>query len=194
MLVPYIYLSIFFLLFSFSWTNVVNDVEDSPWIKTKYLTRTNWTSSLKPNNSSSKLHNPVWFIFNYLTYCGYCKQAKPGWEAAAQYAAGKVLFNKKRRTDCDCLCLIKGWSRYIRIGAYDCASESTLTNDICQDEGYPQWRIYCPLTNSTQLAFDSGRRNADTKPEDILLWSIKKINKIAPQCYGKTWPIRHVIE
>jgi hypothetical protein len=50
------------------------------------------------------------------------------------------------------------------------------------------------LTNSTQLAFDSGRGNAGTAPEDILMWSIKKINKIAPQCYGKTWPIRQAIE
>ncbi len=90
--------------------------------------------------------------------------------------------------------LILGWSRYIRIGAYDCASESESQNDICQDEAYPQWRIFCPLTNSTQLAFDSARRNADTTPEDILLWSIKKMNKIAPQCYGKSWPVRPALE
>jgi len=87
-----------------------------------------------------------------------------------------------------------GWSKYIKIGAYDCASEPSSQNDICQDEGHPQWRIYCPLTNSTQLAFDSGRRHNDTKPEDIFMWAIKKINKIAPQCYGKTWPIRQAIE
>ena len=82
----------------------------------------------------------------------------------------------------------------MRIGAYDCASETESQSDICEDEGYPQWRIFCPATNSTQLAFDSGRRTANTTPEDILLWSIKKINKIGPQCYGKNWPIRPAIE
>lgn len=87
-----------------------------------------------------------------------------------------------------------GWSRYIRIGAYDCASEGESQNDICQDEGYPKWRIFCPLTNSTQIAFDSSRRGAGVTPEDLLMWSIKKINKIAPECYGKTWPIRHALE
>lgn len=86
------------------------------------------------------------------------------------------------------------WSRYIKIGAYDCASDAQSSNDTCPAEGYPQWRIFCPLTNSTQLAFDSERRSGDTTPEEILMWSIKKINKIAPQCYGKSWPIRPAIE
>ena len=93
-MMSYIYLSIFFFLFSFSWTYVVNDVEESPWIKTKYLTRSNWTTSLKQNSISSKLHHPVWFIFQYLTYCGHCKKAMPGWEATAQYAAGKNIIKK----------------------------------------------------------------------------------------------------
>ncbi|CAF1153829.1 unnamed protein product [Adineta steineri] len=172
--ISYLYLSIVFFLVSCSWSYIVEEDSVGPWHATKYLTRSNWTSSLKANNQSTKLHHPVWFVFHYLTYCGFCKQAKPGWEAAAQYAAG--------------------WSRYIKIGAYDCADEETSQNDICQDEAYPQWRIYCPLTNSTHIAFDSERRNSDTKPEDILMWSIRKINKIAPQCYGKSWPIRHVIE
>lgn len=88
------YLLIFVLLFSLTWSDVVEEGEedgdegDWPWIKTKYLTRSNWTSTLKANSKTSKLHHPVWFIFQYLTYCGFCKAAKPGWEAAAQYAAG----------------------------------------------------------------------------------------------------------
>ncbi|CAF4768826.1 unnamed protein product [Rotaria sp. Silwood1] len=171
----YFYLSIVFLLFSSSWAYIVDEHDGKwSWNNTKCLTRSNWTSSLKANNNSSKLHHPVWFIFYYLSYCGFCTRVKPGWESAAQYAAG--------------------WSRYIKIGAYDCTSGSTLENDICQDKAYPQWRIYCPLTNSTQLAFDSERINVDTKPEDILMWSIKKMNKIAHQCYGKSWPIRNAIE
>jgi thiol-disulfide isomerase/thioredoxin len=85
----YIYLSIFFLWFSSSWSYTIEDEDESPWIKTKYLTRSNWTSSLKSNINSSKLHHPVWFIFSYLTYCGHCRAVKPGWEAAAQYASGK---------------------------------------------------------------------------------------------------------
>lgn len=86
------YLLLIFLLFTCSWSSVVEDNSDDTallWNKTKYLTRSNWTTSLKPNTAGSKLHNPVWFIFHYLKYCGFCKTAKPGWEAAAQYAAGK---------------------------------------------------------------------------------------------------------
>jgi hypothetical protein len=94
MLVSYIYLSIFFLLFSFSRSDIVEDDGKWIWHKTKYLTRSNWTSLLKPNNHSSKIHHPVWFIFNYLAYCGLCKKAEPGWEAAAQYAAGKGCHKK----------------------------------------------------------------------------------------------------
>ncbi|CAF1263111.1 unnamed protein product [Adineta ricciae] len=156
--------------------NIKATVDDGhwPWHKTKYLTRANWTSALKADTSTSKVRQPVWIVFYYLTYCGFCKLAEPGWEAAAQYATG--------------------WSRYLRLGAYDCASESSSQNDICEDEGYPQWRIFCPLTNSTQLAFNSERRSSNTKPEDVLMWSIKKLNKIAHVCYGKTWPVRHVIE
>jgi hypothetical protein len=97
MLFSDIYLLIFFLLFSSSWTSVVKEDGEWSWIKTKYLTRSNWTSSLKPNTNSSKLHHPVWFIFEYLAYCGFCKAAQPGWEAAAQYAAGKNHFPIKKR-------------------------------------------------------------------------------------------------
>jgi hypothetical protein len=86
------------------------------------------------------------------------------------------------------------WSKYIQIGSYDCASESVLNNDICQDKKYPQWRIYCPLTNSTVLAFDSERRTDKTKAEEILVWLLEKLNKIADQCYGKSWPIQNIIE
>jgi hypothetical protein len=86
------------------------------------------------------------------------------------------------------------WSKYIQIGAYDCASESVSNNDICQDKKYPQWRIYCPLTNSSQLAFHSERRTDQTTPEDILLWILEKFNDIAEQCYGKSWPIQNRIE
>lgn len=91
MFFSYIYLLIFFLLFTTSWSYKVEDDGEWPWIKTKYLTRSNWTTLLKPNTHSSKLHHPVWFVFKYLNYCGICKTAKPGWEAAAQYAAGKQI-------------------------------------------------------------------------------------------------------
>ena len=92
----HIFLLIVVLLFSLSWSYIVEEEEGEwPWIKTKYLTRSNWTSTLKANTNSSKLHNPVWFIFQYLTYCGYCKAAKPGWEAAAQYAAGKTYVHRR---------------------------------------------------------------------------------------------------
>jgi hypothetical protein len=94
MFVSYIYLSIFFLLFSSSSSDQVENDVKWTWHKTKYLTRSNWTSSLKANDPSSKVHHPVWFIFNYLSYCGFCKKAEPGWEAAAQYAAGKTSYNK----------------------------------------------------------------------------------------------------
>ena len=66
------------------------------------------------------------------------------------------------------------WSKYIQIGAYDCASESVSINDICQDAKYPQWRIYCPLKNSTQLAFQSDRRMNETKAEDIFNMVIRE--------------------
>jgi len=85
---------------------------------------------------------------------------------------------------------ILDWSKYIQIGAYDCASESISNTDICQDEKYPQWRIYCPLTNSTQLAFHTSKRTA----EDILKNSLEKLNEIADECYGKSWPIQKVIQ
>ena len=92
MLVSYIYLSIIFFLFSISWCKVINDNEKYSWVKAKYLTRSNWTSTLKANTNSSKIHHPVWFIFHYLNYCGYCKQAKPGWESVAQYATSKKKY------------------------------------------------------------------------------------------------------
>jgi hypothetical protein len=91
----YTYLLIFFLCFLSSWSYIVEEEDQHVWIKTKYLTRSNWTSSLKPNNNTSKLHHPVWFLFTYLTYCGYCKAAKPGWEAAAQYAAGEKFLHSR---------------------------------------------------------------------------------------------------
>jgi hypothetical protein len=158
---------------------------------------------VKANEKSSKIHHSVWFIFKYLTYCGYCQKAKPGWEAAARYAAGIAfclvrkrnrLIANECRQNAACLFMCLGWSRYIKMGAYDCAGETASSSQICQDDGYPQWKIYCPLTNSTQVAFDSERRTRETTPEEILLWSIKKINKIAPECYGKSWPIRSAIK
>ena len=89
MLSSSIYLLLIFLLFTCSWSSIVKDDNGpSSWNKTKYLTRSNWTSSLKPNAAGSKVHHPVWFIFNYLTYCGYCKSVMPGWEAIAQYTTG----------------------------------------------------------------------------------------------------------
>lgn len=182
------------VLFTFTST-ATDQVEDDghwPWTHTKYLTRSNWTTLLKANEKSSKIHHSVWFIFYYLNYCGHCKQQMPGWETAAEYAAGmnKYTMSPHWLTFIDDI----GWSRYIKIGAYDCASETSEENDICVDDAYPQWRIYCPSTNATQLAFDSGRLTASNKPEEILMWSIKKINKIGPDCYGKSWPIRPAIE
>jgi hypothetical protein len=178
-------LLIFLYFCSFSSTYTIQDDGQWPWTKTKYLTRSNWTSELVSTDD----HHSVWFIFHYLNYCGYCQKAEPGWEAVAQYAISKNLFKKN-------FFFFKflDWAKYIQIGAYDCASESISNNDICQDEKYPQWRIYCPLTNSTQLAFDSGRRTDETKPEDILIWSLDKLNEIAQECYGKSWPIQNPIE
>ncbi|CAF4272281.1 unnamed protein product, partial [Adineta steineri] len=158
---------------SFSLIYTINDDNTWPWKKTNYLSRSNWSSLLNPNNNNNNQH-PVWFIFYYLNYCGYCKKAEPGWEAVAQYAIN--------------------WSKYIQIGAYDCASESLSIEDICQDEKYPQWRIYCPLTNTTHLAFSSERRTIKTKPEDILIWLLNKLNNINDQCYGQEWPIKNLIE
>lgn len=89
--------------------------------------------------------------------------------------------------------VISDWSKYIQIGAFDCARESTSINEICLDEKYPQWRIYCPLTNSSQLAFDTQRLANNTTAEEILMWSLEKLNAIASQCYGPTWPIRQII-
>ncbi|CAF2070690.1 unnamed protein product [Rotaria magnacalcarata] len=174
MLCSYFYLSIVFLVFSSSWTSHVAHGEEWSWSNTRHLIRSNWTSSLKANTNTSKINHSVWFIFYYLNYCSVCKKYQSYWEVTGEYAAG--------------------WSKYIKIGAYNCASESPTENDICHDKGYPQWRIYCPATNSTQLTFDSGRRNANTKPEDFLVWSLKKMNKIAHECYGKSWPIRDVIQ
>jgi hypothetical protein len=58
-----------------------------PWTKTKYLTRSNWSSLLIPNSFENE--NSVWFIFHYVNHCGYCKRAEPSWEAVAQYAISK---------------------------------------------------------------------------------------------------------
>ncbi|UJR13479.1 hypothetical protein I4U23_000493 [Adineta vaga] len=152
--------------------STTQDQQTWPWIKTNYLTRSNWSSLLIPNTNNEQ--HSVWFIFHYLNYCGYCKKAEPGWEAVAQYALN--------------------WTKYIQIGAYDCNSESTSAGDICQDEKYPKWRIYCPLTNKTQLGFDSEQRTNQTTPEDILNWLVTKLNQIAEQCYGNSWPIENAIE
>ncbi|CAF1192510.1 unnamed protein product [Adineta steineri] len=164
-------LIIYFCSFSLIYT--INDDNTWPWKKTNYLSRSNWSSLLNPNNNNNNQH-PVWFIFYYLNYCGYCKKAEPGWEAVAQYAIN--------------------WSKYIQIGAYDCASESLSIKDICQDEKYPQWRIYCPLTNTTHLAFSSEQRTIKTKPEEILIWLLNKLNNIADQCYGQEWPVKNMIK
>ncbi len=95
------------------------------------------------------------------------------------------LFNINRSLD---------WSTYLQIGAYDCASETISTTEICQDKKYPQWRIYCPLTNTTTLAFPSEQRTEQTKAEEIFIWILEKINELADQCYGKSWPVQHRIE
>lgn len=174
MIQSFIYCSLLIFLLGLTRADQIQDVQTFSWVHTKYLTRSNWSTSLKANEKSSKIHHSIWFIFNYLNYCGYCKKLKPGWEAAAEYASG--------------------WSRYIKFGATDCTDTKSDSNDVCVDVDYPQWRIYCPSTNSTQLAFDSAIRSGDTKAEDIVMWSIKKINKIAPDCYGKSWPIRPPIE
>ena len=177
---------------SLSWSSMMNDNGVWPWTKTKYLTRSNWSSLLLPNSD----HQPsVWFIFHYLNYCGYCKRAEPGWEAVARYALSKNFFETNKILHRISFSKYVDWSKYIQIGAYDCASESVISNnEICQDEKYPQWRIYCPVTNSTQLAFLSERRTNNTTAEEILIWLIEKINDIADQCYGKSWPVRSILE
>jgi hypothetical protein len=175
---------------SFSWSDAIKNDGTWPWTKTKYLTRSNWSSLLIPHNNSSDEQHSIWFIFHYLNYCGYCKKAEPGWEAIARYAISTELFIQILFH----FYSILDWSKYIQIGAYDCASESLSNNDICQDERYPQWRIYCPLTNSTQLGFHSQQRTDQTKPEDILTWLLNKSNQIASRCYGRSWPIRNIIQ
>ncbi|CAF4004710.1 unnamed protein product, partial [Rotaria sp. Silwood1] len=86
------------------------------------------------------------------------------------------------------------WSKYIKIGAYDCTNESLLMNDICQDKNYSHWTIYCPLTNTTQLAFQSEQILDNIIFENILIHLFNKLNKIINQCYGKSWPIENIIE
>ncbi|CAF5077900.1 unnamed protein product, partial [Rotaria sp. Silwood1] len=125
------------------------------------------------SRNSIKGHRPAWFIFYYLKYCGFGKKYVPGWEAAGRYAIS--------------------WSKYIQIGAYDCASETTLQSKICKNEEYPQWHIFCPLRNSTQFAFDPTLQTYNTSIEEIFIWTLKTMNKIAHECYGKSWPIRDVL-
>jgi hypothetical protein len=186
MYISYYNLLILIYFCSFSWTFTIKNDGAWPWTKTKYLTRSNWSSLLSPNENQ----HSVWFLFHYLNYCGYCKKAEPGWEAIARYAISKKIIFKIIFY----LFLILDWSKYIQIGAYDCASETVSTNDICQDARYPQWRIYCPLTNSTYLAFHSSQRTDETKTEDILKWSLQKLNEIVDQCYGKAWPVQSIIQ
>ena len=93
---PYLHLLLIFLCVSISLTYMVKHDDNWSWIKTKYLTRSNWTSSLNSNTYSSETQPPVWFIFHYLSYCGFCKKAKPGWEASARYAEGDEFFNEKK--------------------------------------------------------------------------------------------------
>lgn len=83
-----IYVAIVIGLVSCTWTSEVTDNGKWPWMHTKYLTKSNWTTALKANQESSKVHHSVWFIFHYLHYCGFCKKAEPGWEAIAEYGAG----------------------------------------------------------------------------------------------------------
>ena len=60
---------------------------DNQWIwnKTNYLTRTNWTSSILSDQFISNQSRPVWFIFYYLSYCGYCQRTGPSWEEISKY-------------------------------------------------------------------------------------------------------------
>lgn len=85
------------------------------------------------------------------------------------------------------------WSKYLQIGAYDCASESLSSNDICQDELYPQWRIFCPLTNSTHLVLGPQQDPNDLTLEAILIIAIEKLNRMAEECYGTSWPVQPMI-
>lgn len=86
------------------------------------------------------------------------------------------------------------WTRYLQIGAYDCASETVSTNEICQDQVYPQWRIFCPLTNSTHAIFTTQEETQLLTAEGILRSAIEKLNEISLECFGKSWPIRKEIE
>ena len=66
--------------------------------------------------------------------------------------------------------------------------------DICQDDKYPQWRIYCPLTNSTRIGFPLEQRRETTTIKDIFFWLLTQLNKVAHQCYGTSWPIQNPIQ
>jgi len=90
MFLSYFHLLIFISFCSFSWTYTIKNDGIWPWTETKYLTRSNWSSFLIPNNNSSDNQHSIWFIFYYLNYCGYCKKAEPGWEAVARYAMSKT--------------------------------------------------------------------------------------------------------
>ncbi|CAF5091571.1 unnamed protein product, partial [Rotaria sp. Silwood1] len=142
------------------------------WIKTKYLTRSNWSTLLVANNNNSS--NSIWFFFHYQNSFPYSRKLASIWENLAQYAIN--------------------WSKYIKIGAYDCTNESLLMNDICQDKNYSHWTIYCPLTNTTQLAFQAEQILDNIIFENILIHLFDKLNKIINQCYGKSWPIENIIE
>ncbi|CAF1145308.1 unnamed protein product [Rotaria sp. Silwood1] len=168
----YINLLIFIYFCSFSCTYTSKDNNIWSWIKTKYLTRSNWSTLLVANNNNSS--NSIWFFFHYQNSFPYSKKLASIWENLAQYAIN--------------------WSKYIKIGAYDCTNESLLMNDICQDKNYSHWTIYCPLTNTTQLAFQAEQILDNIIFENILIHLFDKLNKIINQCYGKSWPIENIIE
>ncbi|CAF1174769.1 unnamed protein product [Rotaria sordida] len=166
---------IFIYFCSFSWTSTIENDYIWPWAKTKYLTRSNWSTLLIPNdNNSFDDQHSIWFIFHSQNSCEYSKKFEPVWEDLARYAIN--------------------WSKYIQIGTYDCTNESLLMNDICQDKEYPHGSIYCPLTNTIQLAFYLEQKLDNIKFEDILIYLLNKLNKIANQCYGESWPIKNIIE
>ena len=90
--------------------------------------------------------------------------------------------------------LPSGWSKHLQIGAYDCASESVTTNEICEDQVYPQWRIFCPRTNSTHPIFKTQEETQLLTAEGIFRSAIEKMNEIAATCFGESWPIREKVQ
>jgi len=132
-------------------------------------------SAIADNRTNTTVdQHSIRFIFSYSNNSENYQKAQSDWKKIDRITRSKIRFFFSVNRILAHFYLID-WSKYIQIGAVDCANKN-----------YSQWDIYCPLTNSTRLAFQSNRR---TKVEDILRRLLKKANEIAEECYGKSWPI-----